>query len=165
MENMNVVNSVNFNEIGMEEKKMMNEEVKAQENVVVANEEEKEMDVMENAQAQEEVKQEEVQTVRRFCTQCGKPMDIPVGSRISVCDECREARKAENARLAHEKAARRKAEKNLVTMNVTLNADTKDDMKALAKAKGVSIADLLKELVDKAKAEIVLTEENEQEIA
>ena len=164
METMNVVNGVNFNEIGMEEKKMMNEEVKAQENVV-ANEEEKEMDTMENqnVQAQEEVKQEEVQTVRRFCTQCGKPMDIPVGSRISVCDECREARKAENARLAHEKAARRKAEKNLVTMNVTLNANTKEDMKALAKAKGVSIADLLKELVDKAKAEIA--QEVEQEIA
>ena len=155
MENMvNVVNGVNFVEESKEEKAMMNEEVKAQENVV-ANEEEKEMDIMENqnVQAQEEVKQEEVQTVRRFCTQCGKPMDIPVGSRISVCDECREARKAENARLAHEKAARRKAEKNLVTMNVTLNANTKDDMKALAKAKGVSIADLLKELVDKAKAE------------
>ena len=48
-------------------------------------------------------------------------------------------------------------------MNVTLNANTKEDMKALAKAKGVSIADLLKELVDKAKAEIA--QEVEQEIA
>ena len=48
-------------------------------------------------------------------------------------------------------------------MNVTLNADTKDDMKALAKLKGVSIAELLKELVGKAKAES--EKETEQEIA
>lgn len=131
------------------------EEVKMTNENVVANGEEKEM-------MNEEVKQE-VETVRRFCTQCGKPMDIPVGSRVTICESCREARKAENARLAHEKAARRKAEKNLVTMNVTLNADTKDDMKALAKSKGVSIAELLKELVGKAKAESA--KETEQEIA
>jgi NADH pyrophosphatase NudC (nudix superfamily) len=67
--NQNVVSEVEVKE----EVEMMNE------NAVVANEGEKEM-------MNEEVK---VETVRRFCVECGKPMDIPVGSRVTICESCR----------------------------------------------------------------------------
>lgn len=131
--NQNVVSEVK------EEVEMMNEEVKAQENVVV-NEEEKEM-------MNEEVKQE-VEMVKRFCVECGTVMMVPKNSRVTICDSCREAKKKATAERAHMLAQKRKAELGLVTMNVSLYESTKNILKAKSKEKGMSIADFLKELLE-----------------
>jgi len=128
--NQNVVSDVEVKE----EVEMMNEEVKEN---VVANEEEKEM-------MNEEAK---VETVRRFCVECGKPMDIPVGSRVTICESCREAKKKATAERAHKLAMERKARYNLTTINLTLHEQVKEVFKKNAREKGLSLGDYLKELL------------------
>lgn len=130
--NQNVVSDVEVKE----EVEMMNEEVK--ENVVVANEEEKEM-------MNEEAK---VETVRRFCVECGKEIWIPKNSRQTQCNECKQRKAQLNAKRAKELAAERKAKLGMVTMNISLYESTKNILKAKSKEKGMSIADFLKELLE-----------------
>ena len=155
MENMvNVVNGVNFVEESKEEKAMMNEEVKAQKNVV-ANEEEKEM-------MNEEVKQENNHEgmVRRFCVECGKELWLPKGSRQTICNECKAEKKAMAAKVAHERAMERKAKLGLVTKSLSIYESTFNILRNGSKEKGISIAEYLRILVEgKQKAE----QETEQE--
>lgn len=154
MENMNVVNGVNFNEIGMEEKKMMNEEVKAQENVVVANEEEKGM------MNEEVIKDNHEGMVRRFCVECGKELWLPQGSRQTVCNECKAEKKAMAAKVAHERAMERKAKLGLVTKSLSIYESTFNILRNGSKEKGISIAEYLRILVEgEQKAEETTQEE------
>lgn len=88
--------------------------------------------------------------VRRFCTNCGKEIWVDATSRVTLCDDCREAKKKAQAEHAKAQQAKRKAELGLVTMNVVLHESTRDKLKALAKAHNVSVAEFLKELVTKA---------------
>lgn len=143
--------------IGMNQNVVNDVEVNAVENqnVMAQNVEET---VMVNEKVQ--VQEEHAGKIKRFCTQCGKEMWIEPNSRQTICHACKE----EKARLSKEIAERRKAELNLTTMNVTLRNDTKEAMKALAKRKGMTIADLLAELVTNAKAEFEKAEEAKQEV-
>ena len=136
MENVVFGQNVNGNEV-KEEKAMMNEEVKAQENVVVANEEEKAME-----------KENHENLVRRFCVECGKEMWVEKSSRVTQCEACKEAKKKATAERAHMLAQKRKAEQNLVTMNVTMHEQVKDALKNGAKEKGVSVGEFLRELLN-----------------
>ena len=123
METMNVVNGVNFNEIGMEEKKMMNEEVKVQEN-------------------------DHSGMVRRFCVECGKELWLPQGSRQTICNECKAEKKAKSAKVAHERAMERKAKLGLVTKSMSIYESTFNILRNGSKEKGISIAEYLRILVE-----------------
>ena len=86
--------------------------------------------------------------VRRFCVECGKEMWLPQGSRQSTCNECKQKKAQQNAKRAKELAEARKAKLGIVTMNLSLYESTKSVLKSKAKAKGMSIADFLKELLE-----------------
>ena len=149
MESMNVVNGVNFNEIGMEEKAMGTQNVMAQ-------------NVEETAMVNEEVQVQEEEMVKRFCVECGSIMFVKKGSRITVCDSCREAKKKATAERAHMLAKKRKEELGVVNFNVQVYEETRTAIKDLAKQNGMAIADLLKMMVDKMKDE--KAEEAKQEV-
>lgn len=117
---------------------MSKEKVMEMENVEVK--ETKEDTIMENK-------------VRRFCTNCGKEIWVDASSRVTLCDDCREAKKKAQAEHAKALQAKRKAELGLVTMNVVLHESTRDKLKEMAKARNVSVAEFLKELVAKAEQE------------
>lgn len=139
MENAVFGQNVNGNEV--KEEIAMN----TMENVNVANEEEKAMENRENL-------------VRRFCVECGKEMWVEKSSRVTQCDACKEAKKKATAERAHMLAQKRKAEQNLVTMNVTMHEQVKDALKNGAKEKGVSVGEFLRELLN-VKIEEVAQEE------
>ena len=112
----------------------------------------KEETVMENqnVQAMEEVKVDNHEgLVRRFCNHCGKEMWVAPNARQSICDECKEAKKRANAELARV----RKEKLNIVSFNVQIEAPVRDGLKKMAHNKGMTVAELLKELLEKAKAE------------
>ena len=115
--------------------------------------------VNEEVQVQDEKK---VETIRRFCVECGQPMELPIGSRITVCDSCREAKKKATAERAHMLAKKRKEELGVVNFNVQVYEETRTAIKDLAKKNGMAVADLLKMMVDKMKAE--KAEETKQEV-
>jgi hypothetical protein len=144
--------------IGMNQNVVNDVEVNAMENqnVMAQNVEET---VMVNEKVQ--VQDEHAGKVKKFCVECGTIMwlDSP-SSRQTICPACKDKK----ARLNKELAEKRKAELNLTTMNVTLRNDTKEDMKALAKRKGMTIAEFLAEMVAKAKAEFEKAEEAKQEV-
>ena len=140
MENVNTIDKVNANEVVVKEEMEM---------------------TMENQNVQAQVVDEHAGKVRRFCNHCGKEMWVEPSSRQSICNECRELRKAENARVAHEKAQARKDRENLVTMNVTMRAEVKEALKNGAKEKGLSVADFLKELL----GVVIEEKQEEKEIA
>lgn len=100
-----------------------------------------------------EVKEENVMSkenenkVRRFCVECGKEMWVESGSRVTICDDCREAKKKATAEKAHRMAQERKERLNLTTINLTLHEKVKEVFKANAKEKGLSLGDYLKELL------------------
>ena len=124
--NQNVVNDVEVKEeIAMD----------TMENVNVTAEEEKAMENRENL-------------VRRFCVECGKEMWVEKSSRVTQCEVCKEAKKKATAERAHMLAQKRKAEQNLVTMNVTMHEQVKDALKNGAKEKGVSVGEFLRELLN-----------------
>ena len=143
MENAVFGQNVNGNEV--KEEIAMNTMENVQENVNVANEEEKAMENRENL-------------VRRFCVECGKEMWVEKNSRVTQCDACKEAKKKATAERAHMLAQKRKAEQNLVTMNVTMHEQVKDALKNGAKEKGVSVGEFLRELLN-VKIEEVAQEE------
>ena len=143
MENVVFGQNVNGNEV--KEENAMNTMENVQENVNVANEEEKAMENRENL-------------VRRFCVECGKEMWVEKNSRVTQCDACKEAKKKATAERANMLAQKRKAEQNLVTMNVTMHEQVKDALKNGAKEKGVSVGEFLRELLN-VKIEEVAQEE------
>lgn len=135
MENMNV-NAQVVNEVEVKEENVMSKE-------------------NQNVQAQE------TEMVKRFCTECGKMMMIPKNSRQTQCDECKEAKRKANASRAKELAAQRKAALGLVSMNMQIEADIREGLKEMAHNKGVSVAELVKELFNKAKEAEATTEVKE----
>lgn len=127
----------------MKKVNVVNEEVKVQE--------EKAMETKENVQAQD-VKEEVAMNnheglVRRFCVECGKEMWVEKSSRITQCEECKEAKKRATAERAHKLAMERKARYNLTTINLTLHEQVKEVFKKNAREKGLSLGDYLKELL------------------
>ncbi len=86
--------------------------------------------------------------VKRFCTECGSIIWVEPKSRVTTCDSCREAKKKAQALKVHEQAKLRKEKLGLVTMSVSLHESTRDLLKSKAKAKGMNIADFLKELLE-----------------
>lgn len=141
MENAVFGQNVNGNEV--KEEIAMNTTENVQENVNVANEEEKAMNEEVKAVDNHEGK------VKRFCTECGSVMWLDSSSsRQTICPTCREAKKKAQAEKAHIAAQKRKAELGLVTMNVSMYESTKVILKAKSKEKGMSIADFLKELLE-----------------
>ena len=111
---------------------------------------------MENVAKEETVKVDNHEgLVKRFCTHCGKEMWLSPNARQSICDEC----KAEATARAKEKAAQRKAKLGLISFNVQLESSVRDGLKEMARDRGMTIAELLKELYEKAKAETEVKQE------
>lgn len=116
------------------------------ENVVANEVTVKEETTMEN---QTNVVDQHQGMVKKFCTECGTIMWLPKNSRNTICDSCREAKKKASAELARI----RKEKFHIVSFSVQIEAPVRDGLKELAHSKGMTVAELLKELLEKAKAE------------
>lgn len=83
--------------------------------------------------------------IKRFCTNCGKEFYVEENSRVSLCDDCREARKKEWSKRSAELTKQRKKDLNLTNINVY--ADDRDKLKKMSNEKVCSMADILKEIL------------------
>lgn len=84
--------------------------------------------------------------VKKFCVNCGKEMMIEEGSRITLCEDCRDEKRKAALEKAHQKAKERREEFGIVVIRVY--DTTRKKLKAMAREQNKTMADVLKEIVE-----------------